>query len=451
MRRLALCSPALACGLLVACSAPRFTGEAHQVDLDDPVRYHLRYIEAALRSGRRAEVQAEYAQRLDARPGDPVEHVLYGRTLEDDQAAFQQFRKAVDLDPDCYWGLVALGEVYDRMEGEARAEEVLRRAAEVRPSFPFAHAALGEVYRKRRLLQQAISAYLRAMELDPNSFVAHRGLGRLYLAEGDDKGALPPLLLASRMAPHDFELHMEVAGLLDAAGSRDEAHAHFQAATELKADDPQAWYGRARTAKADGLVEDAVPSLERVLALKPYHHLARRDLADLLRDQKDYGRAATLYRDAVRATPGDTAAHRGLGLVYEGLGQHYDALVAFDDALYVDAADAASKEGIARILATLGTTPEPVTGASVRQVFDRTAKLVAACFARAASDRPELAGRLVAEVEIDASGHAVDVEIKEDGLRSPPVAACLRWTLRKAVYPPQRPVTETLTVELPQR
>jgi len=435
--------------LLAACAAPRFVGEAHSVNLDDPVRYHLRYIEAAIRAGRRAEVQDEYAQRLEQRSEDPIAYVLRGYTLEADSAAFDHFTKAIELDPDSYWALVALGEVYDRMEGEERAEEVLTRAVRVRPRFPFAHAALGEVYRKRRQLERAITAYLQAIELDPNSFVAHRGLGRLYLSEGDEAGALPELLLASRMAPHDFELHMEVAGLLDAAGSRADAHGHYRAATELKPSAPQAWYGRARTAREAGLLDDAVPALEKVLELKPYHHLARRDLADLLRERKDFARSATLYRDAVRATPGDVSAHRGLGQAYEGLGKVYEALVAYDEALHVDETDTPSRDGIARLLAALGTTPKRVTGASVEQVFGRARERAGGCFSKLAAARPELAGTLVVQVEIDAAGQAVGVELKEDGLQSPGLSTCVRWTLMKAVFPPQKPLTATFTVELP--
>ena len=251
------------------------------------------------------------------------------------------------------------------------------------------------------------------------------------------------------MAPDDVELHLEVARLLDAAGSRAEAHAHFHAATELKPTDPQAWYGRARTARAAGLLDDAIPSLEKVLELKPYHHLARRDLADLLRARGDFGRSATLYRDAVRATPGDVTAHRGLGLAYEGLGKHFEALQAFDDALHVQAGDEVATTGITRITERLGLPGAPVKGASIQQVFDRALERITGCYTRVAGTRPELAGQLVASVEVDAAGKAVDIEVTKDGLGSPEVDACLRWTVMQAVFPPGNPVTAEFTVDLP--
>jgi len=436
---------ALPCG----CAPSRYTGEVHEVNLDDPVRYHLRYIESAIRAGKRAEVRREYEWRAQLSPDDPIAHVLLGYTLEDDNTAFKEFDKAADLDPKSYWALVALGEVYGRMDIQQRAEDVLRRAIYVRPRYPQAHAALGEVHRKRGEREQAVEAFEEAIRLDPENLVAHKGLGNLFLAEGDEARALQELTLATLLSPDDFELHLEVARLLDAAGNRAEAHAHFRAATELKPTAPQPWYGRARTARAAGLVDDAVPSLEKVLELKPYHHLARRDLADLLREQGDFARAATLYRDAVRATPGDITAHRGLGLAYEGLGKHFEALRAFDDALHVEGGDSVAKGGIARVEKRLGLPSEPVKGASIQQVFDRALERIAGCYVLVARSRPELAGRLIADVEIDAAGEAVDVEVREDGLDSPEVDACLRWTVLQAVFPPGNPVTAEFTVDLP--
>jgi len=432
-----------------ACARPTFSGRTHEVNLDDPVRYHLAYINLSLRSGKRDEVVAEYKTKVDAAPKDPVARILYGRTLADDNKAFKQYQKAIELDPENYWALVGIGEVYGRMDIHQRAVESLDQAVLQRPRYAFAHAALGEVRRKKGEKDAAITAYSQAILLDPDNLVAHRGLGELYLASGSESAALRELAVAARMAPEDFDLQMKVAKLLEAAGNRAEAHAHYKLATELNSNDDRAWYGRARTAAATGLKADAIGALERVLELKSYHHLARRDLADLLREQRDFARAATLYRDAVTATPGDVDAHRGLAASYEGLSKHYEALQAYAQTLEIAADDKAAEEGRKRVLDAIGLPHSPVAGASLQQVFDRVLARVIQCYEKAKAERPELAGAVKTKVEIGEDGHAKRVELIEDGLGSPQVTACLRWSLNVASYPKGRAATVDFPVNLP--
>jgi len=420
---------------LSACSATRYAGETHAVNLDDPVRYHLSYIDVALRSGQADEVRKTYKERLDQRPDEALAHVLYGRTLGQDHAAFKEYAEAVKIDGDSYWAQLALGEVYGRMDAPDRAIEALERAVALRPRFAFAHAALGDVLRRRGDDAEARAAYARAVEMDPHNLVAHRGLGELHLAEGEDAKALPPLALASRMDPDDVALHLKVARLQEASGATAEAHAHYRAATERQGDNPQAWYGRARTARQSGMRDDAVASLERVLTLKSYHHLARRDLADLLRERGEHARALTLYRDAVKATPGDVEAHRGRGLSAEAVGAWLEALEAFDRTGALAPGDAGALQGLGRVTTALGMTTTPVSGASKEQVTDRARLQAMDCLKKLVASRPEFAGRIAATAHIDDQGRSSKVDLEEDTIRSPELEACVIWTLRSAQWP----------------
>ena len=420
---------------MTACAAPKYAGETHAVNLDDPVRYQLSYIDVALRSGKSDEVQRAYKAKLEAAQDDPVAHVLYGRTLSDDTAAFEQYRRAVELDADNYWAQLALGEIYGRMEAYDRAARALDRAVALRPQFAFAHAALGDVRQGQGDDKAARVAYGKAIALDPHQLVAHRGLGELHLKAGEHELALPPLALASRMDPEDVGLHLKVAQLQDRSGATAEAHAHFRAATELDDSNPQAWYGRARTAREAGMKDDAVTSLERVLALKSYHHLARRDLADLLRDRGDHQRALTLYRDAVKATPGDVDAHRGRGIAAEAVGGWLEALEAFAKTHELSPNDTEAPKALARVTAKLGMTAAPVSGASVEQVIDRSRLQAMGCIDKVRASRPEFTGKLVATATVDAQGRSTNVRIDSDTIRSNELEACVIWTLRNAQWP----------------
>lgn len=440
--------PVLVSVLLFGCATPRFAGESHEANLDDPVRYHLAYIDLGHRSGQGIALREEYGKRLAESPDDPVAHVLHGRTMADDNAAFETYQQALELDQDNYWALVSVGEVHGRLDAHGEAVKALERAARLQPAYPQAHAALGDVYRKQGNDKAAALAYQRAIELDPDSLTAHRGLGQLKLNAGQRGEALAQLTVASNMAPWDFDLHLHVAELMDQTGKRAEAHDHFRAATDLNKENPRAWYGRARTARASGMTEDAIRSLERVLALQTYHHLARRDLADLLRESGDHARAVTLYRDAVTATPGDLDAHLGLARAYVGLGQRFRALEAYESLLARAPKDPRGQRQLLDLLRELGANSEPLAG-TVPQVLQRAAEVVRSCFAKVHVNRPELGGTLAARMTIDANGEATLVEVTDDTLQSDGLTTCMRWALSTAVYPRNQATTANFVVTLP--
>lgn len=117
------------------------------------------------------------------------------------------------------------------------------------------------------------------------------------------------------------------------AGDTVGAEAQLRAAAALVPEDPEALADVAFAQLRGGRHADAVPTLERVLALDPRHRGARTNLASALMALKRYDAAEGAYRDLLRENPADAAAQRNLGILLVRLERHEEALASADAAL----------------------------------------------------------------------------------------------------------------------
>ena len=435
--------------LLAACSRPAFTPETHQVLLDDQVLYHVQYIDLSLRAGQWEQVHQIYTERLSRSPDDPVALFLAARTLEETNAAFKHYQKALELDPGNYWSLLGIGETYLEMSILPRAKESLQKAIEVNDAHPLAHAVLGEVYRKQNRRKEAIEAFRKAIDRDGSCYLARRGMAEIYLASGNRRSARRELQVAVAAAPRVFDIQLTLGELLEEEGMDAESFEAFRQATEINTNNARAWYGRARLARSLGRQAEAQDALEQVLELRSYHHLARRDLAHLLREKGEHERAAALYRDAITARADDLESRRGLALCYEAQGKLTEALSVYKALLDHNPGEAEGKTRFEALISRIGAKAEPLQGSSIQQVFDRILVAIQACHHHLRKADPELEGKLQAEVSINMKGHVDQVELLRDTSGSAELGACVLWTIGNARSPPDDPRSVSFPFELP--
>lgn len=93
---------------------------------DDALQAHRTYQQMELLRGRVAELQEEYRQRLATTPQSAQAHYLYGRLLDDSNAALAEHAEAARLDPKLVWPRVALGYVHAQ---EERYDDAMREMA----------------------------------------------------------------------------------------------------------------------------------------------------------------------------------------------------------------------------------------------------------------------------------------------------------------------------------
>ncbi len=143
----------------------------------------------------------------------------------------------------------------ERLPGDGDvAAEWLRRGLELLQAGEFA---------------RALWCFETATEREPGNGAALRASARALHQLGREKEAFARIEQASKIGPARFDAWLERGfGMMDEE-RHDEACWCFEAALEIKDDDPTAWLMRGMMEKAAGRCEDALFSLERSLDLDP--------------------------------------------------------------------------------------------------------------------------------------------------------------------------------------
>jgi len=146
-----------------------------------------------------AEKTAELA--LEKSPGNPVikeslmrfrstvkgsadEHNLKGAELLDAgdyNAAAEEFKMAVEIDPKFADGYYNLGKVYSQIKDYDQALASYKKAIELEPDSPRYHYNMAIVYGLKGMSADSEREYLAAISLDPYYDKAHNNLGALYV------------------------------------------------------------------------------------------------------------------------------------------------------------------------------------------------------------------------------------------------------------------------------
>ena len=129
-------------------------------------------------SGRAAEAVEVLAPLSATRDPDAIN--AYGIALADvgrPAEAVQQFRRALDLDPNNAPALQNLGIVALRQNDVRAAHDFLQRALALNPRLPLALNTLGVVYARQGDTARAVDAWNRAVALDPRQYDALFNIG----------------------------------------------------------------------------------------------------------------------------------------------------------------------------------------------------------------------------------------------------------------------------------
>lgn len=130
-----------------------------------------------------------------------LNRINLGKTLLDrgmEEKAMQEFRKAVELDPDNPEGQILLG--------------------------------LSLVNQKE--IEQALKHLEKGIELDPRSIDAKIGLGRAYRMKGQTDKALEILQTGLALIPNSAIIHLELGEIYEFLGKTDDALKHYKASAK---------------------------------------------------------------------------------------------------------------------------------------------------------------------------------------------------------------------------
>ena len=264
----------------------------------------------------------------ESRRREAVEHYLRAKLYAQDsefEAAVQEFKKAVDLDP---------------TDGALRRE-------------------YGELLRDLPVYPEAEKEARKAVELEPGSAGSHRLLGQVLLSTAKDtprlEEAAAELKKANELAPADPQGAVAYAQALLRLEKPKEASTVLEGVLD-RASGPSVLLLYGETLERSGQLQQAEEVYKGLEKLDPENRAALLGLLRVYDRGREFDKAAVILEDFLKLQPGNL----GLKTQYGGLllrGRHFvDARKVFEEVL---AADPGNREALRLYAALLSETREP--------------------------------------------------------------------------------------------
>jgi tetratricopeptide (TPR) repeat protein len=185
-------------------------------------------------------------QLVQAAPDSYWVHLANAQVQESLQrydVAQQEYRKAIELNPNAQGAHVGLGRAILSASKEPQAIDEAAREFErelaLYPQNAIAEFELGEIARERGQLDKAREHLLRAVHYNQDFFEAQIALGRLLLKEGKAREAIAHLEVAAHLEPRDKLTHYLLASAYKSLGDQDAARRELDLYRKLGASDDQ--------------------------------------------------------------------------------------------------------------------------------------------------------------------------------------------------------------------
>ncbi len=330
------------------------------------------------------------SEALTLNPMSVPVHLLSARLsieqgrLEDAQASLLQ---ATTINPKAAEAYYLAGVVAQRWLRTSEALQHYEQAAEIDPSEQAYLLARVEMLVELNRVPEAVKLLEERVVFFENSAGVRDALGQLYLQQGNSARAVDMLRQASVLAGDDPEIHQRLATALMRDGKWDyarltlrrllkrddladrpdlhmaigecemqlggwlEARGHFETATRLRPNQPNAWLGLAKAAIKLRDHRRAELSLAKARALSPLDAEVHLLNGYLRLEQRRLSDALSSFRRATELDPNDGTALCMVGYVLEKSGQGDRAIHYYGRALGLDPKD----ELAARLLASVDT------------------------------------------------------------------------------------------------
>ncbi len=257
----------------------------------------------------------------------------------------QQLVESMSEDPDLWASLgqaLRLSAETDREHRQdtlERSHTAFQRALTLRSEHGPALLGMGLVKITRGELSEALDFLQRASAARVTSPEIARGRARILVLQGAGAAAVASLNEWITAAPNDAVLHTLLGRLLTQADEIEEAHASYERAIALDANQAEAWLGIAqgmavsnKTRIGNRSYGDAMGNAERLIEASGDVELSARRIAIAARNRAWFSLSSRLADDANRAIALDarcSEAHRVLSLVDErNARRHLEAAVA---------------------------------------------------------------------------------------------------------------------------
>jgi len=234
------------------------------------------------------------------------------------------------------------------------AIEEFRKAIELDPESADAHHALGLAYLKTGEKVKALKALKEATRLRPDWPEAHYDLGQAYYDFGDYKSAAGSFEEAIRLRPDFFDALIELSATYQHSGLHPRSVEVLRRAVLLRPDHIDAKIALGRALLLSAQPQEAMEILEEVVRLNPANALAYSMLGESYRSLGKFEEALNALNQALRISPEDPVALNYLGTLFESLDRQQDAIAVYKQAIVAKPDYAETHYNLALLLLSLG-------------------------------------------------------------------------------------------------
>ena len=287
---------------------------------------------------------------------------IYGRTTTDNARSIRELggdrppavRAAVDKATDAEWA--SRGRMQLRAEAHTLAFDAFRRAIALNSKSVDALAGLSEAAAGARRQDEARDLLRGIAAREPANAPARVELSHILASAGDFNGAIDMATEALRLAPEDPRAGEQLASVVADAGDADRLQPLAESLAARFPERPDPKYYVATALFLRGRTEDALAAVRQVTDGHPDHARAQNLLGAACATLKRRDCAQAAFEASLRASPRDPSTYVNLGQFSLESANPAAAARYFSEALSIDPALTAAREGLAQAQSSLGNT-----------------------------------------------------------------------------------------------
>ncbi len=296
--------------------------------------------------GRLDEAVIQFGEAMEQAPNDPAPAVFYAQLLDQLQrtsdaiGAYQRVIEIAGPGPVAAEAYRNLGSLYLRDGSEGNAYTALAQSLALGLDEAGVHAALGDLAIRNEETPRAtaLAHYERALALDPSNreIAMRRAIVLTDLGRAEEALEILENIPASEVSLSQTELDTVIGTLYVDLERFDDAVRVWSGVVEQAPEVAGYWTELGASFRGSGRPEEAIPPLERALALDPVNADALGTLASIYHQAGDWPAAIEFFERYVELRPRDATALHSLAVAYDELEYFAEALLHYSRFLEID-------------------------------------------------------------------------------------------------------------------
>lgn len=311
----------------------------------------------ALRYLKKYDEAISYAnQSIDRRPNDADARILLGNIYFEMARytdAIEQYRKAVDIDPENPIGLYNLATALLKTGDNFAAAEYFKRAASIDKFGEIAYRAsssLGIMYTEMGDLELAEKYLKQSVSIRPNNPVNRYNLGLVYMKKGKEEDALREFSIAEEYSSEEIKILENLGDVYGKLGRYDKSVSLYEKILKNNSRNVRILARIGEIFYKNGELDKAFDAYKKITMIEPASENARNaylNMGNILDDAQRFDEAAESYRKAISLNAKDEYAFYNLGIVYQHSNKPDLAISAWKESARLDPANPAPRLAVA--------------------------------------------------------------------------------------------------------